>query len=57
MRNYSGPSNRFVASNTKNGSERIGVDREEARHLEVFMNGSWRHIKENVENTQIRIAE
>jgi hypothetical protein len=46
MINYSGPSNRFVATNPKNGHERIVVDREDARHLEIFMNGSWRHIQE-----------
>jgi hypothetical protein len=46
MRNYSGPSSRFVATNPKNGSERIVVDREDAKHIEVFMNGSWRHMQE-----------
>jgi hypothetical protein len=46
MRNYSGPASRFVATNPKNGHERIVTDREEARHLQIFMNGSWRHIQD-----------
>jgi hypothetical protein len=28
---------------TKNGQERITTDRDNARHLEYFNNGQWRH--------------
>ncbi|HEY7227206.1 MAG TPA: hypothetical protein VH481_03680 [Nitrososphaeraceae archaeon] len=28
---------------TKNGQERITIDRDSARHLEYFNNGQWRH--------------
>lgn len=31
------------STNAKNGDERITTDRENARHLEYFNNGQWRH--------------
>ena len=42
------------SSSTKNGDERIIVDSNKNKHLEYFMNGSWRHshnCKKNVNNT------
>jgi hypothetical protein len=33
----------FNANNPKNGHQRIIVDNDNSQHLEVFMNGSWRH--------------
>ena len=44
--NNNGQSNRFVATNPKNGHERIIVDRDERKHREIFNNGSWRHSQE-----------
>ena len=46
MRNYTGPSSRFAVTNPKNGTERTVADRDDMKHLEVFNNGSWRHIPE-----------
>jgi hypothetical protein len=43
MRNYSGSQSRPELNNPKNGYQRVTVDREDMRHLEVFNNGSWRH--------------
>ena len=34
-------------SGPKNSQERIIADRDGVNHLEVFMNGSWRHLKES----------
>ena len=34
---------RSKSSSAKNGHERIGNDRDNAKHLEYFMNGQWRH--------------
>ncbi len=31
------------STSTKNGQERISTDRDNARHLEYFNNGQWRH--------------
>jgi phosphopantetheinyl transferase (holo-ACP synthase) len=31
------------STNAKNGDERITTDRDNARHLEYFNNGQWRH--------------
>ena len=42
------------STSTKNCDERIIVDRNKNKHLEYFMNGSWRHshnCKKNVNNT------
>ena len=30
----------------RNGDTRVTVDRDNAQHLEFFMNGSWRHNQE-----------
>jgi len=35
----------------KDGHERSVVDREGVNHLEVFMNGSWRHLKSRCKAT------
>jgi hypothetical protein len=43
MRNYSGSQTRSELNNPKNGYQRVTVDREDIRHLEIFNNGSWRH--------------
>jgi hypothetical protein len=31
------------SKSAKNGHERITIDRDNSRHREFFMNGSWRH--------------
>jgi hypothetical protein len=43
MRNYSSSHGRSQLNNPKNGYQRVTVDRQDIRHLEVFNNGSWRH--------------
>ena len=47
MINYSNPQGRYSnISNPKNGYERVVEDRDNSKHLQVFMNGSWRHVQE-----------
>lgn len=44
MINYSNSQGRYgTISNPKNGHERVVEDRDNSKHLQVFMNGSWRH--------------
>jgi hypothetical protein len=43
MRNISHHPSRFSLGNPKNGHQRVIVDRDDIKHLEFFMNGSWRH--------------
>jgi hypothetical protein len=44
MINYNtGSVGRFNQQNPKNGHQRVVADRDNIQHLEVFMNGSWRH--------------
>ena len=31
------------STTAKNGHQRVGNDRDNARHLEYFMNGQWKH--------------
>ncbi|MGD1837567.1 MAG: hypothetical protein ACPKPY_05865 [Nitrososphaeraceae archaeon] len=45
------------STSTKNCDERIIVDSNKDKHLEYFMNGSWRHsnnCKKHVNNTCTR---
>ncbi|MGD1834979.1 MAG: hypothetical protein ACPKQO_04590 [Nitrososphaeraceae archaeon] len=45
------------STSTKNFDERIIVDSNKDKHLEYFMNGSWRHssnCKKHVNNTCTR---
>src|SRR5918911_27399 len=41
--NTSNSPSRFSLGNPKNGHQRVIVDRDDIKHLEFFMNGSWRH--------------
>ena len=40
---YSGSIGRADLHNPKNGYQRVVADRDNIQHLQVFMNGSWRH--------------
>jgi hypothetical protein len=40
---YKGTIGRFDINNPKNGHQRVIADRDNFKHLEVFMYGSWRH--------------
>ncbi|MFL6315354.1 MAG: hypothetical protein ACJ71K_15010 [Nitrososphaeraceae archaeon] len=52
MINYSNPQGRYSnISNPKNGYERVVEDRDNSKHLQVFMNGSWRHSHRCREST------
>ena len=52
MINYTNPQGRFSnISNPKNGYERVVEDRDNSKHLEVFMYGSWRHSAKCREST------
>jgi hypothetical protein len=31
------------SATTKNGHERVAINRDNVKHLEFFMNGQWRH--------------
>jgi hypothetical protein len=42
-RNTSNSPSRYSLGNPKNGHQRVIVDRDNNKHLEFFMNGSWRH--------------
>jgi hypothetical protein len=43
IRNTDNSQSRFSLGNPKNGHQRVIVDRDDIKHLEFFMNGSWRH--------------
>jgi hypothetical protein len=43
MIKYSEVSDRRYVNNPKNGYTRVIEDREGAKHLQIFFNGSWRH--------------
>ena len=43
VRNYNDSIGRFVPNIPKNGHERVVADTDNNKHLQMFMNGSWRH--------------
>lgn len=53
MINYANPQGRYSSniSNPKNGYERVVEDRDNNKHLQIFMNGSWRHSSKCREST------